>query len=104
MSELPSSEADRYDEPSWSLSGYCARLESFPDGSMRLTSMRGPYTPMKREPFNGQVPRENIPTDLPRVILESIGERPEDITKLLHPRRARSNKRMQLTREPPPKK
>jgi hypothetical protein len=84
LSDLPAQEELRYREPSWSFARFAALVEAFPDGSLQLRGLRG----RGHGSFVGDgtvllVLPNRLAKDLPRRLLEALGERPEDIPKLL---------------------
>jgi hypothetical protein len=84
LSDQPAEKEWCYREPSWSLDKFGATIEALPDGSLELRGLRG----RGHGSFVGddtllRVSAHRMTEDLPRCILEAIGERPEDIPSLL---------------------
>jgi hypothetical protein len=76
----------RYKEPNWSLQKFAASLEAFDDGTLEVRGMRG----LGHHSFMGdgsrlRMTRATAPKEIAVKILRAMGERREDIAKLMAP-------------------
>jgi hypothetical protein len=84
LSMLPLDESHRYPDPGWSLEKYGASVSLQPGGALDLLHMRG----RGRGSFVGEGPhirleKDRIPEELPRSLLEAMGERLENVDRFL---------------------
>ena len=83
LSALPLEQGRTYREPRWSLQIHSASVHLLADGSVDVRSAHGGRGYDTSVPYRSHVCPERYRSDVPRRILEALGERPEDIPKLL---------------------
>jgi hypothetical protein len=86
QSDLPPRQDLRYREPPWSMDKFGAWVEVLPDGYLKLQGMRGRgHGSFVGDDTRLLVAPNRFEKDLARRLLQALGERPEDIAKLLGP-------------------
>jgi hypothetical protein len=74
----------RYADPRWSFEKYSASIHLHPGGALSLLHMRGRgHGSFVSDGQPLRVEKDRIPDELPAALLEAMGERAEDIAKLL---------------------
>jgi hypothetical protein len=84
LSTRPLEQGRRYADPRWSFEKYSALIQLHPGGALSLFHMRGRgHGSFVSDGQPLRVERDRIPDELPAALLEAMGERGEDIAKLL---------------------